>query len=71
MIQDFKVKPLFEGQFHERYQFSVDVKGHNYHGIFHNEEIKWFHPQPRTKFNNNDLQNIEAKVHNLMTEHVE
>ena len=39
MIQDFKVKPLFEDQFHERHQFTLNIEGDNYQGIFHNGKI--------------------------------
>ena len=35
MFQDFEVKTLFEGQVHERHQFTLNIEGHNYQGIFH------------------------------------
>ncbi len=30
MLQEFKVKSMFEDQFHERYQFILNIEGNNY-----------------------------------------
>jgi hypothetical protein len=56
MIQNFKVKPLFENKFHERYLFTLNINGCNYQGIYHDEEIQWVHPQPNIKLEEDDLQ---------------
>ena len=69
--QEFKVKPLFEDQFHERHQFTLNIKGDNYQGIFHDGNIQWFYPQPETKLEEDDLQDLETKVYDLMTNHLE
>ncbi|MCM3651135.1 DUF5342 family protein [Metabacillus litoralis] len=69
--QDINVKPLFEDQFHERHQFTLNIEGDNYQGIFHGGEIQWFHPQPNAKLEEDDLQDLESKVHDLMTNHLE
>ena len=68
---DLEVKPLFEDQFHERHQFTLNIEGDNYQGIFHGGEIQWFHPQPNTKLEEDDLQDLESKVYDLMTDHLE
>jgi Family of unknown function (DUF5342) len=68
--QDFKVKPLFEDQVHERHQFTLNFEGDHYHGIFHDEEIQWFHPQPENNLEEEDLQDLESKVYDLMTNHI-
>lgn len=70
MGKNFKVKTLFEGQFHERYQFSLDMKGNNYGGIFNDGEIQWFHPQPNMKLEDNHVEELESKVHSLITTHL-
>ena len=35
MLQEFKVKPMFENQYHERHQFTLKFKWGNYQGIYH------------------------------------
>jgi Family of unknown function (DUF5342) len=69
--QDFKVKTLFEDQFHERHQFTLNVKGNSYQGIFYDEKIQWFYPQPEAKLEEDDFQELETKVYDLMTNHLE
>ncbi|MGE8078816.1 DUF5342 family protein [Peribacillus loiseleuriae] len=68
--QKFKVKPLFEDQVHERQQFTLSFEGEHYHGIFHDEEIQWFHPQPKHNLEEEDLQDLESKVYKLMQNHI-
>lgn len=59
MLQNFEViTPLFEGQANERFQFKVNIEGNDYRGIFHNEEVHWFHPQPQQKVEPNVLKLI-------------
>lgn len=70
MIQDFKAKHLFENQVHERYQFTLNFEGDHYHGIFHDKEIQWFHPQPEHNLEEEDLHDLESKVYDLMTNHI-
>ncbi|MGF9976490.1 DUF5342 family protein [Viridibacillus arvi] len=67
MLQNFEViKPLCEGQVNERFQFKINIEGNDYRGIFHDREVQWFHPQPHSKIEKDDLNFVEAKVHNLM-----
>ncbi|WP_025784097.1 hypothetical protein [Sporosarcina sp. D27] len=63
MLQKFEVlTPLFEGQANERLQFKLNIDGHDYRGIFHNEEVHWFQPQPHNKIDENELDFIESNV---------
>ena len=71
MLQEFKVKPMFEDQFHERHHFTLKIEGYYYQGIYHKGEIQWFHPQPKTKLENKVLQNLETKVDDLLRNHLE
>ena len=68
--QDFNANPSFKDQSAERHKFALNFDGINYQGIFHNEEIQWLHPQPKQQLEKNDLLDLEAKVHGLMTNHV-
>ena len=71
MLQEFKVKPMFENQYHERHQFTLKFKGDNYQGIYHDGETQWLHPQPKTKLEEKDLRDLDTKVYDLMTNHLE
>jgi hypothetical protein len=57
-------KKMFEGQFHERYQFVLNHKGNNYKGIYHNGDISWFHPL--FDLGKEYLTNMEKEVHKRM-----
>ena len=57
---------LFDGQVHERDQFSLDFKGNHYKGIYHDGEITWFNPHPQQNLEDKQLTNIEEKVHEKM-----
>lgn len=63
MLQNFEViTPLFEGQANERFQFKVKIEGHDYRGIFHNEEVQWFYPHPQHK--------VDSLVRVLISNHL-
>ena len=67
MLQNIEViTPLFEGQANECFQFKLNIEGNDYRGIFYNEEVQWFQPQPFNKIEKDDLDFVEANVHNLM-----
>ncbi|WP_342511238.1 hypothetical protein MKY34_13045 [Sporosarcina sp. FSL K6-1522] len=68
MLQNFEViTPLFEGQANERLQFKLNIKGNDYRGIFHDEEVQWFQPQPHSKIEKDDLHLVESSVRDLIT----
>ena len=67
MSKYIKVKPLFEGQIHERQQFKVNIKGDEYTGIFHDGDVQWYHPQPMDKLEDREVDAAEAKVYNLLS----
>lgn len=70
MFQDFEVQPMFEGQTHERHQFSLNIEGISYQGIFHEEEIQWFHPHPQKTLNEDTFTRVESKVSDLIENQV-
>lgn len=59
-------KKMFEGQFHERDQFSLHVEGNHYKGIYHNGDITWFHPHPLNDVKKEYLTNMEEEIHKRM-----
>ncbi|RDW17324.1 hypothetical protein CWR48_14095 [Oceanobacillus arenosus] len=71
MFENFEVKALFEDQIHERHQFELNFEGDLYQGVFHEGEIKWFHPQPDKELAEEELRAVESEVHKLMGEHLE
>lgn len=71
MIENFKVNYLFEGHAHERPHFSLDIHGHNYKGMIHNDKIHWYHPHPQQRLEEDHLEDVESKVFDLMSNHLE
>ena len=67
MFNTFTIeKKLFEGQFHERDQFSLNVEGNHYKGIYHNGDITWFHPHPLNDVKKEDLTNMGEEIYKKM-----
>jgi hypothetical protein len=70
VFEDFEVKPMFEDQIHERQQFSLTIQGGGYQGIFHDGEIHWFNPHPKNDLEEDHLEAVESKVHDLMSNYL-
>jgi hypothetical protein len=68
VFENFEVKRMFEDQIHERHQFTLNIQGDNYQGVFHDGEITWFHPHPEKKLEDDHLEAVESKVYELMTD---
>ncbi|WP_428912331.1 DUF5342 family protein [Niallia sp. Krafla_26] len=67
MFNHFELeKKMFEGQFHERYQFSLHYKEKQYKGIYHHGDITWFHPLPLNDLKEEQLTTMEEEVHKRM-----
>ena len=67
MLQNIEVMtPLFEGQVNECFQFKLNIEGNDYRGIFYDNEVQWFQPQPYNKIEEVEIIFVEANVHNLM-----
>jgi len=68
MLQNFEViQPLLEGHPHERLQFKINIAGNDYRGLYYNEEVQWFHPQPHSNLKKEDINAIEDHIHNLLS----
>ena len=71
MFNTFNIeKKMFEGQFHERDQFSLNVEGNHYKGIYHNGDITWFHPHPLNDVKKEYLTNMEEEIHKRMQDSI-
>ncbi len=71
MIENFEVNHLFEGQVHEHPHFAVSIEGHEYKGMVQDGKVHWYHPHPQQKLEEEHLDTIESKVHDLMSDHLE
>ena len=70
MIENFQIEePLFLGQIHESQQFRLTINGEEYKGVFKNDEINWYHPKPTTE--NENMGEIEAQVHGLISRYLQ
>lgn len=68
MLQNFEViTPLFEGQVNERLQFKLNIKGNDYRGFFHKEEVHWFQPPPYSEIEKDKLHLFECNVRDLIS----
>lgn len=70
MFENFQiVEPLFEGQIHECQQFWLTINGEEYKGVFKDDEINWYHPQPTIE--NKERVEIEIRVYGLMNQYLQ
>ncbi|MFJ7736972.1 hypothetical protein ACIQ2D_11595 [Lysinibacillus sp. NPDC097287] len=67
-ISEVELKPAFEDRVHERQQFSLHVQGDEYKGFVHEGEIRWFHPQPQQKLEDDLVQAMESEIHEKVAE---
>lgn len=61
--EELEVRPVFEDKTYKRHQFTLKVQGEQYKGFVHESEIQWFNPQPKHKMDEEQVQAIEAEVH--------
>jgi hypothetical protein len=66
MFENFEVNKLFEGQAHERHQFSLHIQGDEYKGLIRDGKIHWYNPHPKQKIAEKDLHAVESQVFNRM-----
>ncbi|MFP3669512.1 DUF5342 family protein [Priestia sp. SIMBA_032] len=67
MFKQFKIKSLFEGQFHQRYHLTMRLLNSDYQAIYFKGQIQWLNPLPRNDFPQKEFGTIEANVHKLMS----
>ncbi|ASN06945.1 HicA family toxin-antitoxin system [Virgibacillus necropolis] len=68
---DIEVTPLLNDQSHTAHQFRLTIEGDEYKGIFRDDKMEWFHPKPRRKLKDEDVEEIEEKIHEKMKEHLD
>ncbi|MFJ7729645.1 hypothetical protein ACIQXV_26535 [Neobacillus sp. NPDC097160] len=68
-IKDFELTHIFEESIHERHQFTLQVQGEQFKGFDHEGEIQWFHPQPKQKLEEEQVEAIESEIHEKIAEH--
>lgn len=68
LVEDFEVNIVYEDRTYERHQFSLSIKGKEYKGDFHEDDIQWHHPHPQQDFGMKQLEKIETEVRQLIDE---
>lgn len=71
MFENFEVNHLFEGSAREHPHFSLHVEGNQYKGMIHGEKVHWYHPHPKQSLEEAEVDAIESKVFDMMSEHLE
>lgn len=67
---DLEIEPMLTNQSRELHMFKLNIQGEEFKGTF-DGEIKWFHPKPRRKLNEERVNKVEEKVHEKMKRHLE
>ncbi|HJF31218.1 MAG TPA: YheE family protein [Sporosarcina psychrophila] len=63
MLKQFQItKALFQNQVNERFSFSLNYKGNDFQGIYHEGVINWFNPHPLNKIEKEQLGQVESSV---------
>ena len=62
-MKELEVHPVFEDKAYKRHQFTLKVQGEKYKGFVQEDEIQWFHPQPKQKLKEEQVEAIEAEIH--------
>ncbi|WP_053362640.1 hypothetical protein [Bacillus sp. FJAT-27251] len=62
-FKDIETAQAFEDRPHERRQVTFKVQGQEFKGFVHNGEIHWFHPQPKQKLKEEQVDAIEKEIH--------
>ena len=68
-LEKIELEPVFEERLYERYEFTVTVRGDEFKGHFHNEEIQWLQPHPRQMLGDDKTDNLEKSIYKLMNQH--
>ncbi len=67
MFSNFTIiEPLFEDQANELHQFSLVIDEQEYTGILEDNEITWYHPQPQTVLDEQQVEEMEKEVLKLL-----
>ena len=67
-LEKFGLEPVFEERLYGRYEFTVKVRGDEFKGHFHNEEIQWLQPHPRQMIGDDKTDTLEKSIYKLMNE---
>ncbi|MFJ8236034.1 hypothetical protein ACIQ34_09845 [Ureibacillus sp. NPDC094379] len=62
-LQDIEMMVAFQDRPHERRQVILKVNGEEFKGFVHEGEIRWFHPHPNQKLNDEHIEVIESEIH--------
>ena len=67
MFSNFTIiEPLFEDQANELHQFTLVIDEQEYTGILEDNEITWYHPQPQTVLDEQQVEEMEKEVLKLL-----
>ena len=64
------LKAFIQNQIHERFSYSIFYEGWVYNGLYDNAFMNWFNPDPLTKEEITEIQQVKrvlnAKMHRLI-----
>lgn len=69
MVDNFEVESKYEDRQHERHQFKLVINERRYKGDYHDGIIHWLNPHPKQDVDPEELQAVEAEIHELLGAH--
>lgn len=64
------LKAFIQNKIHERFSYSITYEGHSYNGLYDNTFINWLNPNPLSKEEIKEIQQVKiainAKTHHLV-----
>ncbi|OKL35410.1 hypothetical protein [Domibacillus mangrovi] len=67
-LEEFGLEPIFQERLYERYEFTVKVRGDEFKGHFHKDEIQWLQPHPRQMIGDDQTDTLEKSIYKLIKE---
>ncbi|WP_211747130.1 DUF5342 family protein [Paenibacillus sp. Marseille-Q4541] len=65
-LEDFEVETIYENRMHERLAFTFKIRGDEFKGHYHNDEILWLNPHPKQMIGEDKVDKIESTIHSFM-----
>lgn len=69
MVKNFDVGVVYPLRTYERHQFCLSINGKEYRGDYYNDSIHWLHPHPKQNVDKEQLNLVEAEVHDILGYH--
>src|SRR5699024_2667345 len=70
-VDDIEIERMTKDRDREAHQLKLKLRGEGCKGIFRDDSIERFHPKQRRKLKDDQVEEVEKKVHEKVKEHKE